>query len=49
MVKPLLLDLIEVIESILTLRMTVREIEGWEQNGGHKVIQNASYFHRVTG
>ena len=48
MAKPLLLDLIEVIESILILRMTVGELEGWEQNGEHKVVQSTSCFHRLT-
>ena len=48
MAKPLLLDLIEVIESILILRMTVGKLEGWEQNEEHKVIQSTSCFHRLA-
>lgn len=48
MAKPLLLDLIEVIESILILRMTVGKLEGWEQNGELKVIQSTSCFHRLA-
>ena len=48
MAKPLLIDLIEVAESILILRMTMGELGGWEQSGEHKVVQSTSCFHRLA-